>query len=96
MPSYIYRRQLTSGQQRETLEEVRARLIEELKRRTEDRLEHWNRLGQWCSQRPGRRIKVDWHARAGNNNNNTEVVSAPNHPIGRSSSVSHGDLESSN
>jgi hypothetical protein len=60
MPSYIYRRQLVPSQTRETLDEVRARLIEELKLRTEERVRHWNQLGDWCRQRPGRYIGVEW------------------------------------
>jgi hypothetical protein len=60
MPSYIYRRQLAPSQTRESLEEVRARLIEELRLRTEERVQHWNQLGDWCRQRPGRYIGVDW------------------------------------
>ncbi len=42
------------------MEEVRARLIEELRLRTEERVNHWNQLGDWCRQRPGRYIGVDW------------------------------------
>ena len=42
------------------MDEVRARLIEELKLRTEERVRHWNQLGDWCRQRPGRYIGVDW------------------------------------
>jgi hypothetical protein len=60
MPSYIYRRQVAPSQTRESLEEVRARLIEELRLRTEERVQHWNQLGDWCRQRPGRYISVDW------------------------------------
>jgi hypothetical protein len=60
MPSYIYRRQLAPSQTRETLDEVRARLIEELRLRTEERVSHWNQLGDWCRQRPGRYIGVEW------------------------------------
>jgi hypothetical protein len=46
MPSYIYyRMQLAPSQTRETLDEVRARLIEELRLRTEERVNHWNQLG---------------------------------------------------
>jgi hypothetical protein len=60
MPSYIYRRQLAPSQRRETLDEVRARLIEELRLRTEERVNHWNQLGDWCRQRPGRYIGVEW------------------------------------
>jgi hypothetical protein len=60
MPSYIYRRQLAPSQTREPLEEVRARLIEELRLRTEERVNHWNQLGDWCRQRPGRYIGVNW------------------------------------
>jgi hypothetical protein len=39
---------------------VRARLIEELRLRTEERVNHWNQLGDWCRQRPGRYIGVEW------------------------------------
>jgi hypothetical protein len=60
MPSYIYRRQLAPSQTRETLDQVRARLIEELRIRTEERVNHWNQLGDWCRQRPGRYIGIDW------------------------------------
>jgi hypothetical protein len=60
MLSYIYRRQLTPSQTRESLDEVRARLIEELRLRTEERVNHWKQLGDWCKQRPGRYISVDW------------------------------------
>ncbi len=60
MPSYIYRRQLAPSQTRESLEEVRARLIEELRLRTEERVQHWDQLSDWCRQRPGRYIGVNW------------------------------------
>jgi hypothetical protein len=60
MPSYIYRRQLAPSQTRQTLDQVRARLIEELRTRTEERVNHWNQLGDWCRQRPGRYIGIDW------------------------------------
>jgi hypothetical protein len=68
MPSYIYRRQLAPSQTRESLDEVRARLIEELRLRTEERVNYWNQLGDWCGQRPGRYIGVDWrpNLRTGN------------------------------
>ncbi len=42
------------------MDEVRTRLIEELRLRTEERVRHWNQLGDWCRQRPGRYIGVDW------------------------------------
>ncbi len=42
------------------MDEVRARLIEELRLRTEERVRHWNQLGDWCRQRPGRYIGVEW------------------------------------
>ena len=60
MPSYLYRRQLAPSQTRESLEEVRARLIEELRLRTEERVQHWDQLSNWCRQRPGRYIGVSW------------------------------------
>jgi hypothetical protein len=60
MPSYIYRRQLNPSQTRETLDDVRTRLIEKLRLRTEERVRHWNQLGDWCRQRPGRYIGVEW------------------------------------
>ncbi len=28
--------------------------------RTEERVNHWNKLGDWCRQRPGRYIGVEW------------------------------------
>ena len=42
------------------MEEVRARLIEELRLRTEERVQHWDQLSDWCRQRPGRYIGVSW------------------------------------
>jgi hypothetical protein len=60
MPSYTYRRQLAPSQTRGTLDQVRARLIEELRIRTEARVNHWNQLGDWCRQRPGRYIGIAW------------------------------------
>ncbi len=42
------------------MDQVRARLIEELRIRTEERVNHWNQLGDWCRQRPGRYIGIDW------------------------------------
>ena len=62
MPSYIYRRQLAPSQTRESLEEVKTRLTEELRLRTEERVRHWDRLSDWCRQRPGRYIGVDWRS----------------------------------
>jgi hypothetical protein len=62
MPSYIYRRQLAPSQTRESLEEVKTRLVEELRLRTEERVRHWDRLSDWCRQRPGRYIGVDWRS----------------------------------
>ena len=51
--------------------EVKARLIEELRQRTEERVNHWNQLGDWCRQRPGRFIRVDWRASGPANNSNS-------------------------
>jgi len=51
---------LAPSQTRETLVQVRARLIEELRLRTEERVRHWDRLSDWCRQRPGRYIGVNW------------------------------------
>ena len=74
--------------------EVKARLIEELKQRTEERVKHWNQLGDWCRQSPGRFIRVDWRTnRPGNNNNissaeNTEILDiSTEDSIGSSSTV---------
>ena len=53
---------MAPSQTRETLDEVRARLIEELRLRTEERVSHWNQLGDRCRQRPGRYIGVDWRS----------------------------------
>jgi hypothetical protein len=94
MPSYSYRRQLAPSRKKETLAEVKARLIEELKQRTEERVNHWNRLGDWCRQSPGRFIRIDWRTnRPGNNNSissadNTEVLDiSTEDSIGSSSTV---------
>jgi hypothetical protein len=44
------------------LEEVKTRLTEELRLRTEERVRHWDRLSDWCRQRPGLYIGVDWRS----------------------------------
>ena len=44
------------------MEEVKTRLTEELRLRTEERVRHWDRLSDWCRQRPGRYIGVDWRS----------------------------------
>ena len=77
MPSYTYRRQLAPSRRKETLAEVKARLIEELKQRTEERVNHWNQLGDWCRQRPGRFIRVDWRASRTWNNSNSGGAEDP-------------------
>jgi hypothetical protein len=76
MPSYIHRRQLTPAQTRETLPEVRARLIDELRRRTEEKINHWDQLGDWCRQRLGRFISVNW--RSDRRNSSSSVVGETN------------------
>jgi hypothetical protein len=103
MPSYTYRRQLAPSQRKETLAEVKARLIEELKQRTEERVNHWNQLGDWCRQSPGRFIRIDWRTnRPGNNNNissaeNTEILDiSAEDGIGSSSTVQESTDTGSN
>ena len=83
--------------------EVKARLIEELKKRTEERVNHWNRLGDWCRQSPGRFIRIDWRTnRPGNNNStssaeNTEILDiSTEDSIGSSSTVQDFTDTSSN
>jgi hypothetical protein len=75
MPSYIYRRQLAPSQTRETLDEVRARLIEELRLRTEERVSHWNQLRDWCRQRSGRYISINWRPDLGSSSSSAVVES---------------------
>ena len=79
--------------------EVKARLIEELKQRTEERVNHWNRLGDWCRQNSGRFIRIDWRTnRPGNNNSissaeNTEILDiSTEDSIGSSSTVQVQDF----
>jgi hypothetical protein len=88
MPSYTYKRQLASSRRKETLAEVKARLIEELKQRTEERVNYWNQLGDWCRQRPGRFIRVDWRAsRPGNNSNSSGAGDTRINDIGSEDSI---------
>jgi hypothetical protein len=88
MPSYTYRRQLAPSRRKETLAEVKARLIEELKQRTEERVNHWNQLGDWCRQRPGRVIRVDWRAsRPGNKSNSSSAEDTRIIDIGAEDSI---------
>jgi len=70
------------------LAEVKARLIEELRQRTEERVNHWNQLGDWCRQRPGRFIRVDWRAsRPGNNSNSSSTEDTRINDIGSEDSI---------
>jgi hypothetical protein len=88
MPSYTYRRQLAPSRRKETLAEVKARLIEELKQRTEERVNHWDQLGDWCRQRPGRFIRVDWRAsRPGNNSNSSSSEDTRINDVGSEDSI---------
>ena len=88
MPSYTYRRQLAPSQRKETLAEVKARLIEELKQRTEERVNHWKQLGDWCKQRPGRFIRVDWRAsRPGNSSSSSSAEDTRIIDIGSEDSI---------
>ena len=93
MPSYIYRRQLAPSQTRESLEEVRTRLVEELRLRTEERVQHWDQLSDWCRQRPGRYIGVNWRPSLRGSSSievgeaTTEVTSAGNGDSISSSSI---------
>jgi hypothetical protein len=93
MPSYIYRRQLAPSQTRESLEEVRTRLVEELRLRTEERVQHWDQLSDWCRQRPGRYIGVNWRPSLRGSSSievgeaPTEVTSAGNEDSISSSSI---------
>ena len=88
MPSYTYRRQLAPSRLKETLAEVKARLIEELKQRTEERVSHWNQLEDWCRQSPGRFIRIDWRAnRSGNNSNSSGAGDTRINDIGSEDSI---------
>jgi hypothetical protein len=75
------------------LEEVRTRLIEELRLRTEERVQHWDRLSDWCRQRPGRYIGVNWRPSLRGSSSievgeaTTEVTSAGNDNSISSSSI---------
>ncbi len=60
MYAIVHVQKAVGSQTRETLDEVRTRLIEELRLRTEERVRHWNQLGDWCWQRSGRYIGVEW------------------------------------
>ncbi len=75
------------------MEEVRTRLIEELRLRTEERVQHWDRLSDWCRQRPGRYIGVNWRPSLRGSSSievgeaTTEVTSAGNDNSISSSSI---------
>ena len=77
--------------------EVKARLVEELKQRTEERVNHWNQLGDWCRQSPGRFIRVDWRAsRPGNSSNSSSAEDTGIIGIGSSSTVQEFTATGSN
>ncbi len=93
MPSYTYRRQLAPSRRKETLAEVKARLIEELKQRTEERVNHWRQLEDWCRQRPGRFIRVDWRATIpGDNSNSSSAEDARIIDIGSEDSIGSSSI----
>ena len=75
------------------MEEVRTRLVEELRLRTEERVQHWDQLSDWCRQRPGRYIGVNWRPSLRGSSSievgeaTTEVTSAGNEDSISSSSI---------
>ena len=62
MPSYSYRRGIAPSAIKETLAQVKCRLIRELAQRTEARVRYWMRREEWCSSRPGRRLIIGWNS----------------------------------
>ncbi len=60
MPSYCYRRQLPPSAIKENLADVKARLVKELKNRTEERVKHWQTREAWCRSKPGRVLIIGW------------------------------------
>ncbi len=46
---------------KETLAEVKCRLVRELAERTEARVRYWMRREEWCSSRPGRLLIIGWN-----------------------------------
>ncbi len=92
MPSYSTRRSLAPPRVRETLEEVKARLIEELKERTEERVRRWQRLSDWCEQRPGRYLRIDWLNRGGESSSDISNNSNADDGAGISSDTRNNNL----
>ena len=45
---------------KESLADVKVRLVLELAQRTETRVKYWEKCEAWCRARPGRRLIVGW------------------------------------
>ena len=45
---------------KESLADVKVRLVLELAQRTETRVKYWEKWEDWCRARPGRRLIVGW------------------------------------
>jgi hypothetical protein len=47
---------------KETLAEVKCRLVKELAERTETRVRYWMRREEWCRSRPGSLLIIGWES----------------------------------
>ncbi len=60
MPSYCTRRGIAPKARKQTLEEVKARIRNDIQERTEARVRYWNAVAKWCNSKPGRFVRVNW------------------------------------
>ncbi len=60
MPSYCTKSGLTPRTRKETLEEVKAKIRNDIQERTEARVRYWISLAERCYCKPDRFIRVNW------------------------------------
>ncbi len=60
MPAYCYSRIIPPSAKKETLAEVKCRLVRELAQRTATRVRYWMRREEWCLSKRGRVLIIGW------------------------------------
>jgi hypothetical protein len=60
MPTYCSRRQRASSGKKETLQDVKCRLVRELAQRAQQRVWYWQAREEWCNRKPGRVLIIGW------------------------------------
>ncbi len=77
MPSYCTKRGLAPRARKETLEEVKARIRNDIQERTEARVRYWISLAEWCYCKLGRFIRVNWGSKITTCSEDSSCVEIP-------------------